>query len=348
MIVCPRCGKENQPHYKFCLGCGGELPRDAAQQPKSFRQPTPPSGVRSPAAGAQAGGSEAPAQFGGAAAQAAPPAEAAAPAPAQPAPAAGGGSITCPSCGAEIPANFKFCGTCGHNVAAAASTAGGQAAPSGQAAPAAEPARGTLVLIQPDGTEGQTLPIPEEGLTIGREAGAPFGNDAYLSPKHATFTFTGAGLHVADEGSLNGVYIRIQPDVPAELASGTVFRVGQEIVRFEPIERETAGADGVQVMGSPDPGYVGRICLITGRESTGNCFPIPPEGVYLGRERGDVLFPEDGYVSGLHCRIHAEGDKVYLTDVGSSNGTFLRVRGEVDVPSGSLLLMGQQLFRADY
>ena len=32
MIVCPRCSKENQDHYKFCLGCGAELPRDAAKK----------------------------------------------------------------------------------------------------------------------------------------------------------------------------------------------------------------------------------------------------------------------------------------------------------------------------
>ena len=30
MITCSRCGKENQDHYKFCLGCGGELARPAA------------------------------------------------------------------------------------------------------------------------------------------------------------------------------------------------------------------------------------------------------------------------------------------------------------------------------
>ena len=27
MITCKSCGKENQDHYKFCLGCGGELSR---------------------------------------------------------------------------------------------------------------------------------------------------------------------------------------------------------------------------------------------------------------------------------------------------------------------------------
>ena len=37
MISCPKCGKENQDHYKFCLGCGSELARPAAA-------PTPAAG----------------------------------------------------------------------------------------------------------------------------------------------------------------------------------------------------------------------------------------------------------------------------------------------------------------
>ena len=68
----------------------------------------------------------------------------------------------------------------------------------------------------------------------------------------------------------------------------------------------------------------------------------------IGRERGDILFSEDGYVSGLHCRIAKGTDgKIYLTDVGSSNGTFIRLRAERVVNRGDILLMGQQLFRVD-
>jgi hypothetical protein len=131
------------------------------------------------------------------------------------------------------------------------------------------------------------------------------------------------------------------------LSDGDLFRIGQEIVRFEHIDK-TPGVDGVEPMGSPDPGFIGRLSLVIGRESTGNAFTIPPDGLHIGRERGDITFPEDGYVSGLHCRVHNDGTGVVLTDVGSSNGTFRRVRGESKIESGELLLLGQQLFRLEY
>ena len=51
----------------------------------------------------------------------------------------------------------------------------------------------------------------------------------------------------------------------------------------------------------------------------------------LGRERGDILFPEDGYVSGStrasRCATVACTSRIRL-----SNGTFVRVRGERAVP----------------
>ena len=98
-------------------------------------------------------------------------------------------------------------------------------------------------------------------------------------------------------------------------------------------------------MGSPAKGYIARIALVIGRDTTGNAYPIPEAGLHLGRERGDVLFPEDGYVSGLHCRISYQGGKLYITDLGSSNGSFVRLFKETSIGSGDVLLMGQQLFR---
>lgn len=352
MIVCPRCGKENQDHYKFCLGCGAELPRDAAHAPKSFSAPTPPAGFQSgggggqapPAAGPPASFGAPPASFGAPAAPAAPPAPASA---APPAPVAGGDTVDCSKCGSSNNAGFKFCGTCGHNLQAGPSAA----PPAPAAAPVAAPAsggahRGTLVLIRPDGSEGDSFPL-QESTTIGREAGGLFASDSYLSPRHASFQFSGNTLTVTDLESLNAVYVRIAPDAPTELLDRAVFRIGQEILRFERLTSKSAPG-GVEPMGSPNDSLIGRICLIIGRETTGNCYTIPAHGLHMGRERGDILYPDDGYVSGLHCRLHEEGGRMMLTDVGSSNGTFVRLAGPTQIQSGSMLLMGQQLFRVEF
>jgi pSer/pThr/pTyr-binding forkhead associated (FHA) protein len=261
----------------------------------------------------------------------------------------------CVHCGAQVPENFRFCHVCGHDLHADGVAEGTEHAPEERVsapavaeAPEAPAQLARLILIQPDGSEGESFPLGSGRTLIGRTTGGIFSSDAYLSPEHAEFRFEGDQLVVKDMESLNGVYIRIEPDVPIELFDGSVFRVGQEVLRFEAPAAPDPAPDGTQHAGSPHRGFVGRVSLLIGREATGNSFPVPPQGIHLGRERGDVLFPEDGYVSGLHCRIHSEVGHVFLTDIGSSNGTFVRVSNESFVPQGTFVLMGQQLFRAEY
>ena len=65
----------------------------------------------------------------------------------------------------------------------------------------------------------------------------------------------------------------------------------------------TTVADGTEVMGSPNPGYWGKVTVILGKDIDGSAFPLLGDTVTLGRERGEINFPEDGYVSGLHARV---------------------------------------------
>lgn len=206
-----------------------------------------------------------------------------------------------------------------------------------------------LTALRADGSEAGTFTLPnDEKVVIGRDTGSVFAGDSYLSPRHATFSRGQNSLGVRDENSLNGVYLKLKPQVPWSLRFGDIFRIGQEIIKLEALESQPVGADGVERLGSPRDGFVGRLALVIGRDTTGNAFPIPAAGVHCGRERGDILFSEDGYVSGLHCRIAPnESGQLALTDVGSSNGTFIRLREEQKVSSGDILLMGQQLFRVD-
>ena len=88
--------------------------------------------------------------------------------------------------------------------------------------------------------------------------------------------------------------------------------------------------------------------VIVSREVTGAVFPLLGESVTLGRERGEINFPDDGYVSGLHARVTLRDGRVFLADLGSSNGTFVKVNGERGVGHESFVLLGQQLFRLNF
>jgi hypothetical protein len=354
VITCPKCSKDNQDHYKFCLGCGAELPRDVA--PRGGVPQTPSQGMKaSPIAAPAPIPAPAPAFPSPMAATAAiPPSPAMAPppafAPSAPAPpvapavGAAAGTVVCPQCGHVNGPSNVFCGSCGFRL-------GGVVPRPAAAAPAPVPASDVgggviLTALRADGSEAGTYALPGGTQLVGRDTGGIFAGDSYLSPRHATFKQPAPGrLTVKDEASLNGVYKKLARDAPIELKPNDVFRIGQEIIRFEPLPPATPGPDGVERLGAPSKGYVGRIALVIGRDTSGNAFPVPEAGIHLGRERGDVLFPEDGYVSGLHCRLAWENGRAMLTDLGSSNGSFIRLKEETEVRSGDVLLMGQQLFR---
>jgi len=269
---------------------------------------------------------------------------------AAPAPGPGGENI-CPSCGKLNSVGFAFCGSCGTRLGQSFSGGGAAlGAPRtmymGAPAPvAAVSARGRLVLIRPDGSEGGTHQLNEGENLVGRGQGPLFDSDAYLSPRHGEFTVGSSSMTVRDLRSLNGVFLKITQEEPLE--SGDVFRIGQELLRFEVISAPQPLEDGTEVMGTPNPGFWGRLSVVVGRDVDGSAFPLFGDAIVLGRERGDILFPEDGYVSGAHARISLRDGQVFLADLGSSNGSFLRIRGERPIPAGSFVLMGQQLFRVE-
>ncbi len=317
MIQCPACGKINQGHFKFCLGCGAELPASDQEEVT----------VHGVARDLMAQAEAAAAGFS----------EGFEPEPPTARKPQGRGdtkaAVACSKCGAPNEPTHRFCASCGNNLT------------TGRPSPHVLSVAGVrLVALNPDGSQGNTIPLTGK-TTVGRATGGIFAADQYLSPQHASFAPEGERVLVTDERSLNGVFRKLPADQRYGLKSGQVFRIGQELIRFETFEPSPPDAQGVEFMGAPIDGYVGRIVMVLGRNTTGTAFPIPETGLNLGRERGEVLFADDGYVSGLHCRLSFEHGEVFLTDLGSSNGTFVKVVGREHFSNGEVLLMGQQLFR---
>jgi len=65
----------------------------------------------------------------------------------------------------------------------------------------------------------------------------------------------------------------------------------------------------------------------------------------IGRSTGEITFPHDGFMSGRHARIVRRGGSFILTDEGSRNGSFIKIKGEVELKPGDMILVGKQLFR---
>lgn len=247
----------------------------------------------------------------------------------------------CPQCSAMVPAGFKFCGSCGgklEDLAPAAEPAAPMPAPE-------RPPAGRMVLIRPDGSEGGAYALSHGTNVIGRETDSLFENDFYLSPRHLEITIQDGQVHLVDCGSLNGVFFKIREERPLE--DGQIFRIGQELLRFDVIDPPRPLPDGTEIMGSPNNGIWGRVVVVAGDGVDGNGHLLRGDSIMIGRESGDIQFPEDGYVSGSHLRITDHGGRFTLADLGSSNGTFIRIGAEETVPPGTFVLVGQQLFRVE-
>ena len=67
--------------------------------------------------------------------------------------------------------------------------------------------------------------------------------------------------------------------------------------------------------------------------------------ITIGRGTENDIVLVDQTISRNHARIAKTRDGYLLTDLGSSNGSFMRLHEETEVKTGDVLLMGQQLFR---
>lgn len=73
-------------------------------------------------------------------------------------------------------------------------------------------------------------------------------------------------------------------------------------------------------------------------------------GLTLGRSaEADVSF-EDRYASGIHATLYSRGDRYFVEDLGSTNGTLLDgrpVSGEQELRDGSQIEIGDTRFRIE-
>jgi pSer/pThr/pTyr-binding forkhead associated (FHA) protein len=298
--------------------------------------------------------------------------------------AAQGSMIACPRCGTQTPLGFAFCQQCGtrldpmpmpmpeprpsasplaarldspidpHAGTLAQDESSVASAVRASPPPAwlAPGSWGTAVLVNRDGSDGQRYPLAGEYLIVGR-AGADiaFDDDRFLARQHARIERGGDGvarIHPLD--TLNGVFRKTE--TPIELTDGTTLLVGREVLRYERLDPEEVKVyplvrHGVALFGSPPREPWGRLVQIVPSGGYRDVRHLAGEEVVLGREEGDIVFRDDAFLSRRHAALTWDGKRAQVTDLGSSNGTFVRITGPTVLRHGDHVRMGDQLLRIE-
>lgn len=247
----------------------------------------------------------------------------------------------CKSCSTPVPHGHKFCGRCGEGVPPEILSArtlffGDMQSPTAK-----------LILIRGEGMEGLSFHLKAEQHVVGRTGQLVFPDDPFVSPKHANFFYRDSKLVVRDEGSLNGVYVRFRGTV--EISPGDTWMAGEQVFRLDLPPRATDGVadDGTLFYSSPKRPSGFRITQLLQGGALGLTICAKTDSLQIGREGNDMNFPVDSFLSGAHCRVDETAGRFMLTDLGSRNGTYLRLRAERELAHGDYVFIGRKLLRVE-
>ncbi len=215
------------------------------------------------------------------------------------------------------------------------------------------PASHQIVSIRKDGTDGPAYPLSAEQTDFGRSEGdVSLEDDPYLSPRHFRVLRRGGDWFLRDLQSVNGVYVRLK--AAEELVSGSMILIGQQVLRFELLEEDElplgpARSGGCLVFGTPEVPAYARLVQYTTEGVGRDVHYLYRDETVLGRETGDIVFTDDPFLSRRHAvvRFDRAQKRTVLEDLGSSNGTCARLRGEHALRVGDHFRVGRHLFRFD-
>ncbi len=258
---------------------------------------------------------------------------------------------------------FAFCQQCGLHMQALQPTDVGSAqlrqaplavsnppTPARPPEPATAAAWGTAVLVNRDGSDGQRFALSGEYVVIGRAGNIAFPDDRFLAREHARFERVTPGVRVVPVDSLNGVFRKA--DGPIELTDGTVILVGREVLRYEKVDAEEVKVHplirhGIALFGSPPREPWGRLMQLVPSGGYRDVRHMSADEFVLGREDGDLVFRDDAFMSRRHATVTWDGRRAQITDLGSSNGTFVRIATPTQLKHGDHVRMGDQLLRIE-
>jgi pSer/pThr/pTyr-binding forkhead associated (FHA) protein len=240
----------------------------------------------------------------------------------------------CPICGQMNPPGELYCVECGFLLTS--ETPAETSTPTG-AFPKLRDASGREFLLK----AGENL--------IGRDPSSDvLLSDGTVSRRHARIVIEENTAYLEDLGSTNGTRLNGQAMSPgqrvplppqAELQFGSVKLTLELPEGFEtPIVAEEVAPPLAYLVHQQDPSQR---------------YPLYARPLKIGRRAGNDIVIADPYMSGVHASIEIVGNEVRITDLGSTNGTFIgEVRLTPNLPTsvepGAVFTMGKTQFVVEW
>jgi len=88
---------------------------------------------------------------------------------------------------------------------------------------------------------------------------------------------------------------------------------------------------------------VPRLVVIKGEGGDGATYHLQGTTTTIGRSAGDVTFSEDPFLSPEHAKFISQTGRLFVQDLDSANGVFLRIKKPTPLEDRSHILVGEQL-----
>jgi len=196
----------------------------------------------------------------------------------------------------------------------------------------AEESQAYLVRLLAGNVEEEEYPVRMNRVTtIGKkDCDLNFSEDALMSERHASIAHSPAeaGYFLRDDGSASGVFIRLKDGKPCEVVPGNMLRIGKQFL----------------VLGIEAGRYFCEHC--DAERKVVRRYDLSDKTLVLGRMSPDItLDANDLLLSRRHLSIALKERRIVVKDLGSANGSFLKVRSSVGLEANEQFRIGQQVFK---
>ena len=259
--------------------------------------------------------------------------------------------MNCSKCHATNLRSATTCSNCGGSLVAAAKVASKSTGGAGTAdktkmysasPPVAASAQFKVRRSNLGGIAQAEYTVKKPSTIIGRSDGdwvCP--DDGRMSRRHTELVLEGKRMYLVDLGSTNGTYVRLPSRF--RLSKGDCVLVGNELFRVNSAAASQANeTDGTLFFGEDIP--KSDLSLLDPRGPVIQEIVFKKDRTIVGRGRVDLSFPQDAGLSEQHAAFAQRPQGLYLEDLGSARGVYLRVNERQELREGDKFLVGEQVF----